>query len=174
MNRFHPTTDKSLELNHVVSYHGKVPLERGLCYCLYLVEKHGLTSSPLSGSRDVEDINTHNREFGTMLHAQQYLIDMHRLHPAEYAPANPVDETSHCLYSDGNLVYRVPKHGRLPWYMRGIDLFNSGQAAHFCVVAGSVGLKFARPYHSEAEGHHVVCVENPTAALIARNVIHRR
>lgn len=171
MNLFDHIHDKHLPLDHVVSYKRTVPLERGLCYCLYLVQKHHFIATVLSAVRDVNHVREHNREYGTHLHSQQELIDLHAKDPIHFAPANPVDETSHCLRSDGNVAYRVPLHGRLPWYMRGLDLFNNDQARMFCVHAASLGLHFVRPYHSGNELHHVVCTQNPTETLINHGVV---
>lgn len=179
MNRFHPAQDKSRALTHVVSYHGRVPLERGLCYCLYLVAKHGFDAGLLSGSREHRHIDAHNREFGTHLHSQEELIELHEHDPARYPAANSPDTTSHCLRSDGNPAYavhgrQIPVRGKLPWHMRGIDLASGETAAEFCVSARRLGLHFVQPYPAAGEAHHVVCTQSPTHVLIGRRVIYNR
>lgn len=183
MNRFHPQQDKSQPMTHVVSYHGVVPLERGLCYVLYLVGKHwpDFEHNPhwvLSASRDIDDVQAHNREFHTDLHSQQQLIDLHNADPEDNPPANPVDQTSHCLRSDGKPVYRTPEGHRagagskIAWYQRGID-FETAEIAHdFCRRAGSLQLAAVQPYDQLSEKHHVVLAHSPIRVLIARNVIH--
>lgn len=180
MERFHPKNDKGKAMMEVVSFHGVVPLERGLCYCLYLVDKH-FPFDPhdvLSAARDEEYIVAHNRTFGTNLHSQPFLIKAHARDPIHYAPANPVDQTSHCLRSDGNSAYTragrvVPPTGRLQWFQRGLDLINNDFARIFVIHAAAVGLHFTRPYKTGSELHHAVCVVNPLAELRRRSVIHR-
>jgi hypothetical protein len=179
VNLFDHLHDKSAPLDHVVSYRRHVPLERGLCYCIYLVGKHGFEPDLLSASRDMDDIAAHNRGYGTNLHGQQWLIDAHARDPQHFAPANSVDTTSHCLHSDGNSHYRVngkqiPARGRLPWYMRGIDMGTNAQASKFCQKAREVGLVFVQPYNTGSELHHVVCVVSPYHALVDRGIIHTR
>lgn len=184
MNRFHPLQDKDLPMTHVVSYHGIVPLERGLCYALYLVSKHWpfFADNPhlvLSGARDVEDVQAHNREFGTHLHSQQELIDLHAKDPVKNPAANPVDQTSHCLRSDGNPVYKTPEGhhagagSRIAWYQRGIDFDTAELAAAFCARARFVHLTAVQPYDALSEKHHVVLGDSPIKVLIERNVIHQ-
>lgn len=183
MNRFHPTNDKSAALTHVVSYHGKVPVERSLCYCLHLVAKKSgvnLDDALISASRDQRDISEHNQQFGTNLHSQSWLINMHRLHPESYAPADSTFTTSHCLRSDGNPAYRsaagkrIPSGGRLPYYSRGLDFSSNGLAEWFVLKAAQFDLHFVRPYDVGSELHHVVCTHSPTRVLIAHDVIHAR
>lgn len=174
MNLFDHVHDKSKPLSNVVSWRRTVPLERGLCYCFYLVEKHGFGVTILSAARDVTHIHEHNHQYGTHLHDQAQLILLHEKDPRHYAAANSVDTTSHCLHSDGNPVYRVPARGRLPWFMRGIDLLNNAQAQEFCSHAAALGLHFVRPYPTTGEGHHVICERNPTEVLVNHSVIHRR
>jgi hypothetical protein len=182
MDRFHPKTDKGKPLTHVVSFHGRVPLERGLCYALYLVDKHYPFSveNVLSASRSLSHIKAHNQQYGTNLHSQAWLIEAHLRDPVHFAPANPLNMTSHCLFSDGNAAYKtaagrsIPPRGKLPWYSRGIDLLNGDFARLFCRRADSLGLHFVQPYHSSSEAHHVVCVQSPLKVLADRHVIHKR
>lgn len=181
MDRFHPKNDKRSPMMEVVSFHGVVPLERGLCYCLYLVDKHYSFSSRdvLSASRDEDDIRAHNRQFGTNLHSQPFLILKHQQDPKHYAAANSVRMTSHCLNSDGNPAYRrngrvIPSTGRLQWFQRGIDLLNADFAEWFIRHAALVDLHFVQPYKTGSELHHVVCAINPLAELARRSVINKR
>jgi len=183
VDRFQPKRDKGKAMTEVVSFHGVVPLERGLCYCLYLVGKHfdtDLDHALISAARDERWIAEHNRQFGTNLHSQPWLVKMHELHPKDYAPANSPDRTSHCLRSDANPVYRtaagrlIPAGGKLNWYQRGLDFKSNDLARWFVEHALKVGLRFERPYTSGTELHHVVGRSSPIKVLIARNVIYAR
>lgn len=183
MERFHPATDKRKAMTEVVSYHGVVPLERGLCYCLYLVGKHfdrDLDGALISASRTPGDIAAHNREFGTNLHSQPWLIKMHELHPKDYARANSTTTSSHTLHSDGSNVYRdyrghqVPPGGVLNWYQRGLDFDSNALAAWFVDHAADIGLHFTLPYKTGSELHHAVGTASPINVLQSRNVIAKR
>lgn len=184
MDRFKPKTDKRARLTEVVSFHGRVPLERGLCYVIYLVSKHDRRfedpSLVLSAARDTRLIREHNQQYGTNLHGQQWLIDAHARDPEHYAPANPVDQTSHCLRADGDAVYVnrigqwVPAGAQIAWFQRGIDWFSNGVAQQFVDVARGVGVDVALPYKKGSELHHTVVRHSPTRALIAHNVINAR
>lgn len=183
MDRFQPKSDKRKAMTEVVSYHGHVPLERGVCYCLYLVSEHfdvDLDDALISASREERHIREHNQEFGTNLHSQPWLIQMHELNPRDYASANPVDETSHCLRSDSNTAYRdrlgrqVPSGGKLLWYQRGLDFDSNQRAAWFVEHARRLGLKIVLPYRTGSELHHAVFTQSPIKVLVERNMIAKR
>src|SRR4051795_3807159 len=94
-----------LPMTHTVSFH-RVPMPRGLAFVNWHIEHHGGLMFVWSVDRRDRIIAEHNRQFGTNLHGQQWLIDAHARDPKRYAAANRVDRTSHCLYADGNAAYR--------------------------------------------------------------------
>jgi hypothetical protein len=176
MNRFDPKKDRSRALTHTVSFHD-VPMPRGLAYVIWVVEKHGGGVAVFSADRRDRIIAEHNHAFGTHLHGQQWLIDAHARNPHHFAAANPVDQTSHCYFSDGNHVYKRPPRAKLPWFMLGIDLTDRSKIndpTHFINVAGRLGFEFVRPYPGTSESHHVVLIASPTHRLEALRVIAHR
>lgn len=179
MNRFGPLSDKTAPMTHVVSYHGIVPMPRGLAYALYHIDKHGGHIDTFSADRTVKAIADHNREFGTSLHAQQYLFD-NQFKPG-FNPANPPNRSSHCYFSDGNPAYRVngrqiQAKGKLPWYMLGLDISDHGlfeTVTHFLHVSRGLGYQVVQPYPVGGERHHVVFTESPIQVLEEYNVISK-
>jgi hypothetical protein len=171
--------DRDAPMTHTVSFHG-VPMFRGLAFAIDHIEHHGAPVSIFSADRRDSVIREHNKQFGTNLHSQQYAID-HQGQPG-WSAANPVDQTSPCLRSDGNPVYRdsrgrvIPKRGKLPWYELGIDLVDKGtheDVRRFLAVAHKLGYHFVNPYSSGSEKHHVVCVLSPIPTLEAWNQISK-
>lgn len=160
-------------MRNVVSYQ-RVPMPRGLAFALYHIDKHGGHVDIFSADRTVKTIAEHNRQFGTNLHAQQYLVDL--ANSGKGNPANPVNRTSHCYFSDGNKVYGVPAGAKIPWYKLGIDLSDKGKVedvSHFLAVAHSLGYNFVQPYPSGSERHHVVSVNNVIPTLEHWSVISK-
>lgn len=177
MHRF-TTRHRAEAMTHNVSYL-RVPVPRGVAFALYHVGKHGGHIDLFSGIRTVDVIADHNRSFGTTLKAQQALIDLHASDPANWNPANPVNLTSHCWYSDGNRAYRdsngqIPRGQKLPWYMIGLDLADAGEfesVDEFLAVARKLGYEVVQPYPTGGERHHVVFTESPIRVLENANVI---
>jgi len=180
------TAHRSLSMLHTVSFHG-VPMPRGLAFAIWLTERHGGRVWIYSCDRRDRIINQHNRQFGTSLHGQQWLVDAHRRDPQHYAPANSPTTTSHCRRSDGSPAYTnsrghvIPSGGLLPWYMVGVDLEDRDQDGRvgndvnrFLAVAHRIGLIFAQPYRSGVEGHHVVLTHSPIPVLEHRRVIDKQ
>jgi hypothetical protein len=99
------TAQRDRSMTATVSYHG-VPMFRGLAFALHHVAMHGGGVWVYSADRRDRIIAEHNRQFGTHLHGQQWLVDAHAQDPVRNAPANSPTTTSHCLRSDGNPVYR--------------------------------------------------------------------
>lgn len=169
-------------LQDTVNYR-MVPTFRGLALAMKDAADHGAPHLVYSSDRRDAVIAAFNRRYGTHLHGQQWLIDAHARDPTHYFPANPVDETSHCLFSDGNGVYRTPKgvqiprRGRLPWYMVGIDAQDVGPHAqsndcsHLVHVLNHLGYKCVQPYHAGSERHHFVFLEHPRENLKRRGIV---
>lgn len=173
------TQDRDASMTNTVSFHG-VPMFRGLAFAIRHIEKKGAPVSIFSADRRDVVVNEHNRQFGTHLSDQQHLVDLFRR--GEGNPANSPKTTSHCLYSDGNPVYRnsrgkaIPPGGRLPWYMLGIDLADKGKSEdvhRFLAKAHELGYHFVQPYKVGTEMHHVVCVLSPIPTLEHWNQISK-
>jgi hypothetical protein len=184
MQRF-TTAHRDESMTASVSYRG-IPIFRGLAFALHHIAEHGGHVWVYSADRRDRIVEAHNRQFGTKLHGQQWLIDAHRRDPAHFAPANPPTMTSHCLRSDGNPAYRdsrgrvIPAGARLPWYELGIDLEDAdadgrrgNDVDRFLRVAHRLGYAVVRPYASGSEGHHVVFVHSPVPALERWNQVSR-
>lgn len=179
MNRFDPHGDRDKPMLHIVSYHD-VPMWRVQAFVFHDCELHGAKISIASGIRTDTVIEEHNRLFHTNLHGQQWCIDMHRKDPANYAAANPVNQTSHCGFSDGSAVYRdvhghqIAATGRLPQFMWGVDVDDLGKVednSHLLHVAHGLGFDLLAPYNSGSEHHHLVNGRDPIHILESRGVI---
>jgi hypothetical protein len=167
------TQDRDQAMDHVVSFHG-VPMFRGLAFAIDHIEDHGGRVVIASADRRVKSIEEHNRQFGTRLHAQQFLFD-NQWKPG-FNPANPPNRTSHCLFCDDRVAAVMRAHGhprlragsKLPWYALGIDLSDRGtqeHPQHFIHVAHELGYNVVQPYSSGSERHHVIFVEGPIKTL---------
>jgi hypothetical protein len=173
------TTDRAASMTEGVSFHD-VPMPRGLAFAISHIESHGAPVSIFSADRTVAAINAHNAQFGTTLHAQQFLFD-NQGKPG-FNPANPPNRTSHCYFADGNPAYKntkgqiVAPGGKIPWYSLGIDVCDKGKVedvSNFLRVAHTLGYEFVQPYASGSEKHHVVSVKSPVATLEHWNVISK-
>jgi hypothetical protein len=171
------TEDRDASMTNIVSFHG-VPLPRGLAFAIEHIEKHGAPVAIFSADRTVKSIAEHNSQFGTKLHAQQFLFD--NQNKPGFNPANAPQKTSHCYFADGNPAYKnsrgqiVTPGGRIPWYQLGIDIADKGKhedCRQFLRVAHKLGYEFIQPYTSGSERHHVVCVKSPIRTLEHWNVI---
>lgn len=166
------TQDRDASMTSLVSFHN-VPMPRGLAFALDHIEDHGGKVDIFSADRTVKAVAAHNKQFGTNLHAQQYLYD--NQHRPGFNPANPPNRTSHAYYSDGNAAYGGRGPGvRLPWYMLGLDLADRGKSedvSNFLRVARKLGYKVTQPYKSGSERHHIIFTESPIRNLENWNVI---
>jgi hypothetical protein len=172
--------DRDASMTNLVSFHG-VPIPRGLAFAIWHIEDHGAPVSIFSADRTVKAIADHNAQFGTQLHAQQFLFD--NQNKPGFNPANPPARTSHCYFADGNPAYKnskgqiVAPGGRIPWYSVGIDLADKGKTEdcrHFLTVAHKLGYEFIQPYKVGSEQHHVIAVKSPVATLEHWNVISKK
>lgn len=165
------------KMTDLVSFHG-VPMPRANAFVINHIEEHGAKVAIYSCDRTVAAIAAHNKQFGTNLHAQQYLYD-HQNEPG-FNPANSPSTTSHCYFADGNPHYassagRVYASGaRIPWFMVGTDLDDYGKneyVVHFLATAHGLGYPYVQPYASGSERHHVVLTKSPISVLEHWNVI---
>lgn len=156
-----------------VSFHD-VPMPRGLAFAIRHIEKRCGKIAIYSADRRDRIIAEHNKQFGTNLHGQAWLVAAHARDPRNFAPANSPATTSHCYHSDGNPVYKyqngehIPPGGPLPWFMVGLDI---SDVDRFLACAKRLGYRFVQPYKTRSEAHHVNCVESPIAVLERQNQI---
>lgn len=136
----------------VVTYRG-IPLYRCQAWALELVDWHGIVPRIISGIRDDDVIAAHNRQFGTNLHGQQWLINAHARDPRHFSPANSPRTTSHCGYADGNRVYGRAGT-RIPKIKTGIDALNNETAGRIVRTLNAIHIPAALPYRSGSELHH--------------------
>lgn len=137
----------------VVTYRG-IPLYRCQAWALELVDHAGVEPVIISGIRDDKWINQHNKQFGTNLHGQQYLVNLWRAGRGN--PANSPQTTSHCDFSDGSAVYGryAPAGHRLPKIVNGIDAVDNLTAARIVNKLKDLGFPASLPYDSGSELHH--------------------
>lgn len=164
-------------MTNLVSFHN-IPMPRGLAFSINHIEEHGAKVAIFSADRTVAAIAEHNRQFGTHLHSQAYLINLAARGLGN--PANPISQTSHCYFADGNPAYRTPTDkvirpgGKLPWYMLGIDLSDWGKyedVSRFRATARRLGYHVTQPYASGTEHHHIIFTKSPIANLERWHVI---
>ncbi len=73
---------------------------------------------------------------------------------------NPPGESTHELFSDGVAYPHIPRFHKLPWWGQGFDV-PANQVDAVIASARGHGLDLFRPYHSEAELHHLNFREEP-------------
>lgn len=101
-------------------------------------------------------------------HTQSEVIALHARGVAGFGPANPVNESSHCLFNDGIAVRGLPIHARLEEWEVGFDVRDEDvkkmidRAAHY-------GWVLRQPYTSGSEFHHLNFARRP----VARNGVTR-
>jgi hypothetical protein len=160
---------------HTIAYRG-VPMFRAQAAVLLVAYEQGAPHTIASADRRDSVVNRFNKNHGTHLHGQDFLIHMHEVDPAHWFPANPKDETSHCLRSDGNKAYRwngkqIPKKGKLPKVMLGIDAQDQGPHArandcsHLVHVINACGFSAVQPYLVGTEMHHFILNKDPVPRL---------
>lgn len=160
---------------HTIAYRG-VPMFRAQAAVLLVAFEQGAPHLIFSGDRRDSVIKRFNANHGTHLHGQDFLIHMHEVDPTHWFPANPKDETSHCLRSDGNKAYRwngkqIPKKGALPKTMLGIDAVDVGPHArandcsHLVHTINDCGFSAKQPYHVGTELHHFILTKDPVPRL---------
>lgn len=135
------------------------PIYRGLAWALISAEQHNALFIVTSADRRDSVLHAFHQPASE---GQQFLYD-HQNEPGFFA-ANPPDETSHCLRSDGNPLYGPPR-GHIPRFKLGIDAVDHG-ADNDCVklVAklNALGFTARRPYPSSGEAHHMSFKYDPS------------
>jgi hypothetical protein len=165
--------DRDASMTNLVSFHN-VPMPRGLAFVIRDIERHGAPIAIFSADRTIEAIRAHNTQFGTNLHAQQWLVN-------EFAtgrgnPANPVNQTSHCYHADATIgrLLGVGIGATIPWWALGLDIADRGKVEdvrRFMNVAHLLNYPFRQPYTAGSERHHVILTASPIANLEARKQI---
>lgn len=101
--------------------------------------------------------------------SQQELIDAYARGEPGFYPANPINETSHALNSDGVSYPEIPATHALPhWWMLGMDV---SEWDGLLAAAKRLGYGLRQPYPGTSEEHHVNMTNSPHAAFIRRRVI---
>lgn len=93
-------------------------------------------------------------------HTQAECIELYARGVPGFGPANPVDETTHCLRNDGVAYKNLPPKAHLEFWQQGIDIDDQFIDA---MIRASVhhGWRLYQPYSSGAEFHHLNFVYRP-------------
>lgn len=103
------------------------------------------------------------------LHTQEEIIRLHAEGVPGFGPANPVQLSSHCGFSDGVSFPVIPPGGHLPHtYMLGRDVTLWDQ---LLAVARELGYHLVQPYATGSEEHHLNERRDPKRRLIERGRI---
>ena len=150
-------------LNHIVILDG-APCTLGQKLFLLDCRRHGGWDGVLVSCDRRENSRTRRLLHRLGLHTQVELIELGY-------PANPVDLSSHCGYSDGISEPSIKREHRFPkdkLWMLGMDvtLWDS-------LLAGArrLGYELAQPYPAGDEEHHVNLRRNPKKRLIERGLL---
>jgi hypothetical protein len=136
----------------------------------FLVNKLFLLDCREHGWDGVLVSSDRRREVEPLLHklgksGQAELIRLHEENPAEFAPADSYDTSSHTLHSDGVSYPHVPAGGLLRRFEVGMDTSAWDQ---LLAVAHDLGYHLRQPYPGTDEAHHMNLTEDPKAHLIKR------
>lgn len=134
----------------IVSYRN-IPLYRCQAWALDEVLEHDVVPRIISGIRNDNVIAAHNRQFHTNLHGQQFLINLNKAGKGN--PANPVNQTSHCGFADGNPFYG-PRGTKILKLKNGIDFLDNATATRVVNTLNAIGIPAKQPYDSGSERHH--------------------
>lgn len=142
-------------LDHIVILDG-VPCTVGQKLFLLHCRQHGWDGVLVSCDRR-ENPHTRKLLHSLGLHTQVELI-------ALGYPANPVDLSSHCGYSDGASYPSIPPRHRLPhlWQL-GLDVTSWDSLLR---IARTLGYSLVQPYPAGDEEHHVNLRRDPKPTLI--------
>jgi hypothetical protein len=154
-------------LGHIVVF-DSVPMS--IAHKLVLIDcaKHGWDGVAVSCDRRANPHTTRLlHRLG--LHTQKEIIELHARGIPGYGPANPVERSSHCGYSDGVSYPDVRPGGHLPHtWMLGMDVTDWDRLLS---VAHRLGYSLVQPYSSGAEEHHLNLRRDPKRRLIERGRI---
>lgn len=99
-------------------------------------------------------------------HTQSEVIRLHERGVPGFGPANPVNRSTHCLFSDG-VAYRAAPGSRLQDWQQGIDV-NDGDVPRMIELARHYGWALRQPYNSGSERHHLNFAARPRARGVMR------
>lgn len=153
-------------LNHTVVLDG-TPTFLGLKLVLLDCRASGGWDGVLVSSDRREEIEPLLHKLGKQSQAE--LVRGYEQGLPGYFPANPYNQTTHALYSDGVAYSKIPPQHRLPhWWMLGMDvsLWDSLLAA-----AKKLGYDLRQPYPTSSEAHHLNAYEDPKRRLVQRGRI---
>jgi hypothetical protein len=104
------------------------------------------------------------------LHTQAEIIQLHAEGVPGYGPADPVDESSHCGYSDGVSYPEIPPKQSLPHpsFQLGRDVTLWDE---LIAVAKRLGYDLVQPYPTGDEAHHVNERSDPKRRLVQRGLV---
>jgi hypothetical protein len=127
---------------------------------------HGVAFYVISGDRR----DGIAQRYGHMSQAQ--LVHLHEIDPVHYAPANPVNSSTHEYFNGGNggtpAFHSLPVGAKIDASKLGLDLRTNEEATEFCADMKQIGYEFFQPYPTTSEAHHVCCAENPVPNLVKR------
>jgi hypothetical protein len=86
-------------------------------------------------------------------HTQAEVIQLYEQGIPGYGPADPVRESSHCLYNDGVVAPHRARGSKLPGWQVGFDV-NDADVPRVEAALRKLGYKFERVYHTGSEYHH--------------------
>jgi hypothetical protein len=87
-------------------------------------------------------------------HTQAEIIELHAEGVVGYGPADPVDETSHCLRNDGVVRPDRPRKSKLRRWEVGWDV-NDDEIEDCKRAVAELGGHARQPYDSGSEFHHL-------------------
>jgi hypothetical protein len=104
------------------------------------------------------------------LHTPKEIIELHARGVPGYGPADPVELSSHCGYSDGVSYPEIQPGGHLPHprFQLGRDVTEWDQ---LIAEAHHLGYDLVQPYDSGDEEHHVNERSDPKRRLIERGLL---
>jgi hypothetical protein len=103
------------------------------------------------------------------LHTQKEIIELHAQGVPGYGPADPVEESSHCGYSDGVSYPEIPPGGHLPHlWMLGLD---ATRWERLFRVAPKLGYDLVQPYPGSDEAHHGNLRADPKHRLVEKGLV---
>lgn len=155
-------------LGQVVVFDG-VPCTVAAKLVLVDCARHGWDGVLVSSDRR-DDPHTERLLHRLGLHTQKEIIELHARGVPGYGPADPVELSSHCGFSDGVSYPDIRPGGHLPHpsYQLGRDVTDWDRLIE---VATRLGYDLVQPYSSGSEAHHVNERRDPKRRLIERGLL---
>lgn len=150
-------------LGHVVVFDG-VPCTVVAKLVLVDCARHGWEGVLVSSDRR-DNPHTERLLHRLGLHTQREIIELHARGVPGFGPADPVELSSHCGYSDGESYPEIPAGGILPHpeFELGRDVTDWDQLLE---VSERRGYDMRQPYDSGDEEHHLNEMSDPKPRLI--------